>query len=143
MTFKTASIDDFDIAFNFCKQLWTNNNFDRSQILNVYQEVINDPESFAFFIVDNGEYKGFCHGNYFNTFWMSGLSCYVSSLVTDKNERRKGYGRMLMDHAKELAKEKGCKALFLLSGFQRTDAHAFYEAYGFEKGSYGFDLPLD
>ena len=45
-----------------------------------------------------------------------------------------------MDHAAKLAKERGCKALVLDSGMPRTEAHRFYEKYGFDKGCYGFDL---
>ncbi|MFR1232697.1 MAG: GNAT family N-acetyltransferase [Evtepia gabavorous] len=40
-----------------------------------------------------------------------------------------------MDHAKELAKARGCKALVLDSGMPRTQAHRFYEIYGFEKAA--------
>ena len=47
-----------------------------------------------------------------------------------------------MDHAKELAKQRGCKAITLDSGLPRTGAHGFYEHYGFEKSCYGFELAL-
>lgn len=142
MTFKNASLEDFDMAFHYIEQLWSYNTYERSQIFPIYQEVIDNPACFAFFLIDDGEYKGFCHGDYFNTFWMSGLTCYISSLITNEKDRGKGYGRMLVDHAKDLAKEKGCKALILDSGLPRKNAHAFYETYGFEKSCYGFELIL-
>ena len=63
-------------------------------------------------------------------------------LITNEDERGKGNGVKLMDHAKELAKERGCKALVLDSGMPRTQAHRFYEIYGFEKSCYGFDYYL-
>ena len=80
---------------------------------------------------------------YFNTFWLSGMTCYVSSIITNEDERGKGCGVKLMDHAKELAKARGCKALVLDSGMPRTQAHRFYEIYGFEKSCYGFDYYLE
>ena len=55
---------------------------------------------------------------------MSGLTCYVSSLITNEEDRGKGYGVKLLDHAKKWAKERGCKAITLDSGLQeykRTD----------------------
>ena len=90
----------------------------------------------------NGTFHGFCHGDYFQTFWMSGLTCYVSSLITNEEDRGKGYGVNLLDHAKKLAKERGCKAITLDSGLPRVQAHGFYEHYGFEKSCYGFELAL-
>ncbi len=79
---------------------------------------------------------------FFQTFWMSGLTCYVSSLITNEEDRGKGYGVNLLDHAKKLAKERGCKAITLDSGLPRVQAHGFYEHYGFEKSCYGFELAL-
>lgn len=142
MEFKTADMGDFDIAFDFFEKLWTSITYDKDEMRKVYERTIADPNSFVFFVIDNGDYKGLCHGNYYDTFWMCGLTCYVSSLITKESERGKGYGTRLLDHAKELAMKKGCKALTLMSAFQRTDAHQFYENYGFEKGCYGFEYIL-
>ena len=83
------------------------------------KKVLQDENSFAFFAIeDDGTFYGFCHGDYFQTFWMSGLTCYVSSLITNEEDRGKGYGVKLLDHAKKLAKERGCKAITLDSGLQ-------------------------
>ncbi|MCD7905545.1 MAG: GNAT family N-acetyltransferase [Clostridiales bacterium] len=140
MEFKKASKEDFDTAFEFIKALWTHNTYDKKTILKVYNEVISDENSFAFFLINKGEYLGFCHGDYFNTFWMSGLTCYISSIIVKEQCRGKGFGKALITHAKELALSKGCKAVILDSGLPRTSAHAFYEVCGFEKSCYGFEL---
>lgn len=142
MEYKTAAPEDFDIAFSYIEQLWTYNTYVRDDVSKVYKEILEDPNSFAFFLIDNDEYVGFCHGCYFNTFWMTGLTCYVSSIITNENARGKGYGIALMDHAKELAESKKCRAIILDSGFPRISAHNFYEKYGFEKSCYGFELLL-
>lgn len=138
--FKNAMIEDFDIAYDYIQKLWTYNEYDRDVIFDVYQKVLSSEESFACFVIDQGEYKGFCHGDYFQTFWMSGLTCYISSIITNESERGKGYGRAMIDYVKEMAKEKGCKAMILDSGFPRTKAHQFYENYGFKKSCYGFEI---
>lgn len=142
MEFKTADEKDFDKAFYFIENLWSYNTYDKTLIHKIYNEVINNKDCFAFFITDKGDYKGFCHGDIFNTFWMSGKTCYVSSLITKENERGKGYGQAMLDHVKELAKHRDCKALILDSGLSRTSAHKFYENYGFEKSCYGFEFSL-
>ena len=143
MEFKTATMADFDVAFDYIEKLWTYNTYDKEVIRKVYADVLADENSFAFFLMDGDTYHGFCHGAYFNTFWLSGMTCYVSSIITNEDERGKGCGVKLMDHAKELAKARGCKALVLDSGMPRTQDHRFYEIYGFEKSCYGFDYYLE
>lgn len=140
MEFIKAQKDDFDAAFDFIKALWTYNTYDKEALRAVYNEVIADDNSFCFFLKDKGEYLGFCHGDYFNTFWQSGLTCYVSSIIVKEKYRGLNFGKALMTHAEKLAKERGCRAVILDSGLPRKEAHGFYEHYGFEKSCYGFEL---
>lgn len=142
MEIRNATAEDFDLAFDYIEKLWTYNTYDKAVIEKVYKEVLNNENDFAFFLFDEGKPKGFCHGTYFNTFWLSGQTCYVSSIITNQEERKKGYGRKLMDHAKELAKARNCHAIVLDSGMPRVEAHKFYEIYGFEKCAYCFELKL-
>lgn len=143
MEFKNATMEDFDLAFDYIEKLWTYNTYDRKVIRKVYEEVLENKDNFAFFVFDDGKPKGFCHGAYFNTFWLSGETCYVSSIISNVEERGKGYGRKLMDHAKELAEARGCKGIVLDSGIPREEAHRFYEIYGFEKSAFCYTLHLD
>ena len=84
MHYKNATMDDFDVAFDYIEKLWTYNTYDKDVIRKVYADVLDDVNSFAFFLVDDeGGYHGFCHGTYFNTFWLSGMTCYVSSIITN------------------------------------------------------------
>ncbi len=142
MNFSDAKEEDFDEAFAFICDLWDYNTYDRETVRKVYKEVLMDANTFAFFLEEDGEYKGFCQGDFFHTFWMSGLTCYVSGIITRRGEREKGYGTKMMDHVKELAIERGCKAVILDSGMPREKAHRFYEGYGFEKSCYGFEMAL-
>lgn len=47
--------------------------------------------------------------------------------------RNWGIGRMLMERVEKLAGERNISVVELGSGFQRTDAHAFYEHLGYRK----------
>lgn len=143
MEFRNATMEEFDIAFNYIEKLWSFNTYDKDVIKKVYEEVLANDNDFAFFLYEEGEVKGFCHGKYFNTFWQSGLTCYVSSIISNENERGKGYGVKLMDHAKELAEQRGCNALILDTGISREAAHRFYEIYGFKKIAYCYELQLN
>ena len=82
MKIKNATIKDFDTAYEYIKKLWDYNTYDYETTKEVYKKVLQDENSFAFFAIeDDGTFYGFCHGDYFQTFWMSGLTCYVSSLI--------------------------------------------------------------
>ena len=142
MEIRNATEENFDVAFDYIEKLWTYNTYDRERIRSVYKEVLENPNDFAFFLWDEDKAIGFCHGTFFNTFWLSGQTCYVSSIIIDEKLRGQGYGIWLMDHAKGLAEARGCHALVLDSGMPRTSAHRFYELYGFEKCAYCFELKL-
>ena len=143
MKIENATMEHFDIAFDYIEKIWTYNKYDKEVIRKVYKEVLDNDDDFAFFLFDEGKPRGFCHGTFFNTFWLSGKTCYLSSIITNQEDRRKGYGRKLMDHVKKLAEEGGCTAIILDSGFPREAAHKFYENYGFDKSAYCFELKLD
>ena len=143
MFMKNAEIKDFNAAFDYIERLWTYNDYDRDEMRKIYEEVLQAENSFAFFLTDDdGKFHGFCHGDFFNTFWMGGMTCYVSSIITNEGERGRGYGTMMMEHTEELAKERGCKALILESSMARAMAHTFYEKNGFDKSCYGFEKVL-
>ena len=139
---RKATEKDFPVVYEFVKALWTYNTYEEATVRQVYQKVLDDENSFAWLYEENGVCRGFCHGDYFQTFWMSGLTCYVSSLITREEDRGKGYGKKLLDIVSKEARERGCKAITLDSGLPRTAAHGFYEHYGFEKSCYGFEMLL-
>jgi GNAT superfamily N-acetyltransferase len=56
--------------------------------------------------------------------------------------RYKGIGGMLLKRAEELAIENGTRYIGLASGFNRKEAHAFYEHMGYRKTSYWFRKSL-
>jgi GNAT superfamily N-acetyltransferase len=68
----------------------------------------------------------------------------VSALVTRPSARRSGYGGALMAFAEQLAKKRGCKGTWLVSGFGReADAHKFYAGLGYEVTGYRFVKPIE
>ena len=142
MEYRNATLADFDTAFAWIQQLWAYRTYDRAQTEAVYRRVLANPNSFFFLLEDQGVCRGMCHGDYFDTFWMQGPTCYVSSLFVDPAFRGQGYGAELLRHAEQLARERDCRALILDSGLPRVEAHQFYEHIGFEKSCYGFEKPL-
>ena len=53
MHYKNATMDDFDVAFDYIEKLWTYNTYDKDVIRKVYADVLDDVNSFAFFLVDD------------------------------------------------------------------------------------------
>lgn len=143
MNIKNAESSDFPEALRLIRMLWDYNTYEEGPTREVYERVLADDASFMFFLLDDdGRYVGMCHGDYIQTFWMCGLTCYVSSLIVDGRDRGRGYGTMMLDHAAGLARSRGCRAVTLDSGLPRAAAHRFYEGYGFERSCYGFELRL-
>jgi GNAT superfamily N-acetyltransferase len=68
----------------------------------------------------------------------------VSLLVVRDGFRRSGYGRALMAFAEGLAKARGCKGTWLVSGTHRaSDAHRFYTALGYAPTGVRFIKPFE
>ena len=113
MEFKKATMEDFDVAFDYIVKLWTYNTYDKEVIRKVYEEVIEDENAFAFFCMEGDEYHGFCHGDYFMTFWMSGLTCYVSSIITNEEDvqllmnQKDGFARAIARGVTDYVARKG------------------------------------
>lgn len=63
---------------------------------------------------------------------------FVFDFVTDEKHRGKKYGTMMLEYLQDYAKMGMCENIVLSSGFQREDAHRFYEKNGFSKKSFMF-----
>lgn len=122
---RNATPEDFDMAFEYIEKLWDYNTYNKDAIRQVYLDALENKNNFAFFLFDGENPLGFCHGTFFNTFWMSGTTCYLSSIITNQEERGKGYGRRLMNRVRELATERGCRAIILDSGMPKKEVRSF------------------
>ena len=67
---------------------------------------------------------------------------WLAELYVDPARRRRGAARALVDACVQEARRRGCRRLVLESATHREDAHAFYEAYGFEHAARRYELPL-
>lgn len=55
----------------------------------------------------------------------------IEHVITLSTHRRRGYGRLVLEHALNKAWSRDCCKVMLLSGAQRTEAHELYESVGF------------
>jgi GNAT superfamily N-acetyltransferase len=58
--------------------------------------------------------------------------CEVAGLVVGQRFRRRGIGERLMEALEDEARRRGAKVMVLNTAHRRADAHAFYEALGYE-----------
>jgi GNAT superfamily N-acetyltransferase len=55
----------------------------------------------------------------------------IEHVVTLSTEWRRGYARLVLEQALDLAWARSCYKVMLLSGAKRTEAHELYESVGF------------
>ncbi|MBL0884748.1 GNAT family N-acetyltransferase [Myceligenerans indicum] len=67
----------------------------------------------------------------------------VEAVRVDAALRGQGIGRLLMEHAHERGRARGCVLAQLTSDKQRPDAHRFYRSLGYQQSHEGFKLPLE
>lgn len=59
--------------------------------------------------------------------------CEINGLVIDENFRGKGIGKLLIEKAKQWARERGNDKISLRCNVKRTEAHLFYRRLGFQE----------
>jgi GNAT superfamily N-acetyltransferase len=71
------------------------------------------------------------------------LGCEVAALVVGERFRRRGIGELLMGAIEAEALARGAKYVVLNTAHRRADAHAFYEALGYEHTGRRYAKELD
>ena len=66
----------------------------------------------------------------------------INGLAVAPELRNRGIGSRLLEHVEQYAAQRGVSYLGLNTGFQRKDAHRFYERHGFKTDSYCYTKRL-
>jgi ribosomal protein S18 acetylase RimI-like enzyme len=91
-----------------------------------------DPTTLAIVAEAEGEVAGLGALHVQNLVERDDLGCEVAALVVGKRFRRRGIGELLMRALEDEARARGGKSLVLNTAHRRADAHAFYEALGYD-----------
>ena len=95
-----------------------------------------------FLAVGNGQILGLLASHLCRMLQYPGLIMRVTALVVDRGARRRGVGKLLMEHAERMGSAAGCEFVELTSAADRADAHAFYSSIGYRSSSLRFRKPL-
>ena len=102
-------------------------------------EKMKDDNRYCTFVADvNGSVVGFA--TTVETLAIDQPNGYIkiNGLAVLPEFQHRGIGKMLMERVEKLAGERNISLIGLASGFQRTDAHRFYEHLGWKKLSFWF-----
>lgn len=91
---------------------------------NVYQLVLKDNNRIFGYLKCDIIYTPFGDGKPY---------MYLSEFCIHKEYRKKGYGKLLLTNASDIAKENNCSYIFLNSSHDKIDAHKIYEKCGYHK----------
>lgn len=59
----------------------------------------------------------------------------IENVIVSSRARRQGVGKQLMHHIEQVARDRKCWYLILVSGESRKEAHQFYEQLGYKEES--------
>jgi len=91
-----------------------------------------DPSTLALVAEVDGEVAGLAALHVQNLVERDEPGCEVAALVVGERFRRRGIGELLMRAIEDEARARGGRHLVLNTAHRRADAHAFYEALGYE-----------
>ncbi|MCT2536865.1 GNAT family N-acetyltransferase [Aquibacillus koreensis] len=118
------------------KQLRTH--FDECEFIQLVQEASEKEEYKLVALYENGKIVAVTGFMPMITLY-NGRSTWVCDLITDSNNRSKGYGKLLLNYVEEWSKNHDYDVVSLSSGLQRLDAHRFYESkVDYDRVSYVF-----
>jgi GNAT superfamily N-acetyltransferase len=136
MSIRRIEFDDFPELYSLLTQLMTKGPLDRDRMEKAFRELLGE-DTVRIGVFDDGqELLGMVTVSVHATLHHFGRVAIVDEMVVTENARGQGVGKALMNWAKEQAIDMGADALELHSAEFRNNAHAFYEALGFQhKGS--------
>ena len=118
-------------------ELW-GNKISGINIVPFFNEVKNDDSYINFVVLLDNEAVGFISAATFLSAGVVGRFIYIQQIVVKNEYRSKGIGTKILKYIEDHAIANGMNGIGLCSGFQRTDAHRFYERNGFSKQTQWF-----
>ncbi len=79
---------------------------------------------------DGGRLIGTCALLFSQSTWSASPVCELQYMLVTCTPRRRAVGRGLIRAAEQIARDRGCTRLYLLTEYWNLEAHAFYRSLG-------------
>lgn len=135
---REASIDDLDRIIELYKFLNPDDDYsNEKKVKIVWKDIIENGRYFKCFVIEvNNTIVSTCMLNIIPNLTRSSRPYgVIENVVTDPGFQGNGFGKSIMNHTIEYAKEIGCYKVMLLSSAKREKAHRLYESLGFDSCS--------
>ncbi len=135
---------DLDELSLLYKQFW-NEESNIETMKKKYQEIKNNPNYIILSAVINGTLVGSICGVVCEELYGACRPFLVmEDLIVDKNMRKKGIGKALLEKLENFGKERKCSQIIFITETNRIDAVSFYEKMGFKSKTHtGFKKLLN
>lgn len=133
------SDDEIENCFDVMAELRTH--LKRDQFLETVREM--EKQGFKLAFLKDGENIVAVAGYRIATNLFLGKHLYIDDLVTSQNIRSQGYGKILYNWLRDVAKTTGCSYIHLDSAVHRGPTHRFYFREGLAISSFHFREKLD
>jgi GNAT superfamily N-acetyltransferase len=137
MLFRTAKKKDLKCILELYKQLNENEEMIRQNEAESIWALIRKNKFIKYFIAEeNSKIISTCYIAIIPNLTRHGKSIgFIEKVITDKNYRKQGIGKRVIEQAIEYAKKCNCYKVLLQSNNKRKEAHLFYKSIGFDGNS--------
>lgn len=139
---RQCQAEDFGDVVRLLCQLWPDKPLDAVSLEAVFSRALASESQVYLCAADEHGVIGFGSLTLKNNLWQQGYLGHVDELVVDSEQRGRGVGTKLLDQLIIVAQQRGCRRVELDSGFQRKQAHQFYEKHGFENRAHHFSREI-
>jgi len=145
-TVRTIRYDELDGLIELYRLLHPGDPEVRSdpRLMPLWEDIFNDSNLFYPVVEVDGKIVSSCNLAIIRNFTHN-LQPYgmIEHVITHPDYRKKGYGTMVLHKAVDIAKEKGCYKVMLMTGHKDEETLRFYDRAGFIRGKkIGFIIEL-
>jgi len=137
---RPAKSKDFTRIMDLLYQLWPTKTLNPVKIKKIFNKELKNPNNYYLQVAEhNKKIIGFISFSWRLNIYSHGLISCIEELIIDEKYRKKGIGGKMLKNIFSLCKKKKINCVYLTSGFHRTEAHKFYEKFGFKKTGFGIE----